>query len=179
MADRQFIIDNLAFRTSCQYLDYSVNFGAGNPYAKLVIVHHSHNIPDRDGTSGALRRFGLLDQVYRIPYEVVQGLSQKENRLILKEFLQIIKPLMVVTSGRDATEILKNKNLRSFKAQSGKGFLVEDLTDSAFYAILSPEEYSFARAPTHLKDQGRQEWEHLVATFNKLLHQHETDRWRV
>jgi len=161
------------------YPESSVNVGTGNVYAKLVIVHHDHTIPERDGTTGALKRFGLLDETYRVPREIVQGLSQKENRLILKEILEIMKPLLIVTSGQEATEILKNKTLRSFKAQSGKEFDVEDLTTSRFYAILNPEEYSFARASAQLKDRGRSEWEGLAALFERLLTQYQTNRWKA
>ena len=179
MSQRQFILDNLQFRITSMYPGASVNVGTGNVYGKLVIVHHGHTIPERDGTTGALKRFGLLDEAYRVPREIVQGLSQKENRLILKELLEIMRPLLVVASGQEAVEILKNKTLRSFKAQSGKEFSTEDLTTSRFYAILNPEEYSFARAPTQLKDRGRSEWEGLAALFEKLLTQHQTNKWKV
>jgi hypothetical protein len=161
------------------YPEFNVNVGTGNVYGKLMIVHHTHIIPERDGTTGALKRFNLLDETYRVPREIVQGLSQNENRLILKEILEIMKPLLVVASGQEATEILKNKTLRSFKAQSGKEFSIEDLTTSRFYAILNPEEYSFARASAQLKDRGRLEWEGLTALFDKLLTQYQTNKWKV
>jgi hypothetical protein len=179
MSDRQFILDNIHFRIASVYPESSVNLGMGNAYASLVVIHHSHTIPERDGTTGALKRFGLLDEAYRIPGEIVQGLSQKENRAILLEVLQIIRPLLVVTSGQEATEMLKNKTLRSFKAQSGKEFSVEDLTTSRFYAILNPEEYSFARAPAQLKDRGRLEWEGLADLFEKLLTNHQSTKWKA
>jgi len=179
MSDRQFILDNLHFRTTSLYPEHSVSLGGGNVYAPLVVIHHTHIIPERDGTTGALKRFGLLDETYRIPSEIVQGLSQKKNRALLLEVLEIIRPLLVVTSGQEATEILKNKTLRSFKAQSGKEFGVEDLTISRFYAIMNPEEYSFARAPVQLKERGRSEWEGLVALFEKLHTQHQSNKWRA
>ncbi len=179
MSDRKFVLENLQFRMAASYPGYSVNVGCGNPYAQLVIVYDAHEIPERDGTTGALKRFGLLDEVYRVPNEMIEGMSQDENRLALVELLEIIRPLLVVTSGQRATEMLKNKNLRSFKAQLGREFVVEDLTTCRFYAILDPEEYSFARAPVALKEQGRSEWEGLVAVFEKLRRQYENTRWRV
>ena len=162
-----------------RYPDHSVNTGYGNVNAKLVVVHHDHVIPERDGTSGALKRFNLLDEVYRVPSIIVQGASQKENRQILKELLEIVKPLLVVTSGEQATQILKNKVTKSPKGNSSKEFLVEDLTTSRFYAILNPEEYSFARAPARLKERGRVEWERLVSMFQKLYDKFQSNRWEV
>lgn len=179
MSQRQFILDNLQFRTASRYPGHSVSIGNGNVYPKLVVIHHTHAIPERDGTTGALKRFDLLDDTYRIPGEIIQGASQSENRLVLLELLEILKPLLVVTSGQEVTEILKNKTIRSFKAQSGKEFEVEDLTTSRFYAILSPEEYSFARAPVQLKDRGRLEWEGLAALFKRLNTQYENNRWKA
>ncbi len=179
MSQRQFILDNLQFRTAAINPGCDVNVGTGNVYGKLVIVHHAHTIPERDGTTGALKRFGLLDEVYRVPSEIIRGASQDENRLVLKELLEIVRPLLVVTSGPEATEMLKNKTLRSFKAQSGKEFDVEDLTTSRFYAILNPEEYSFVRAPAQLKERGREEWEGLATLFDKLHTQFQTNRWKV
>lgn len=179
MSQRQFILDNLQFRLASRYPGYSVNVGNGNVYPKLVVIHHAPTIPERDGTTGALKRFGLLEETYRVPSEIIQGASQNENRLALLELLEILRPLLVVTSGQETTEALKNKTIRSFKAQSGKEFEVEDLTTSRFYAILSPEEYSFARAPVQLKDRGRLEWEGLAALFQKLNTQYENNRWKA
>jgi hypothetical protein len=179
MSQRQFILDNLQFRLASSHPGCSVNVGEGNVYGKLVVIHYAHTIPERDGTTGALKRFGLLEETYRVPSEIIAGASQDENRLVLRELLEILRPLLVVTSGQDATEMLKNKPLRSFKAQSGKEFNVADLTTSRFYAILNPEEYSYARAPAQLKDRGRTEWEGLTGLFEELLHQHQTNKWKV
>lgn len=179
MSDRQFILDNLQFRVASTYPGFNVNVGTGNVYGKLVIVHHGHTIPERDGTTGALKRFGLLDEVYRVPIEIIEGHDPDINRLILKELLEIVRPLMIVTSGQRVTEIVKNKTISSFKAQAGKEFKTEDLTTSRFYAILNPEDYSFARAPAQLKDRGRVEWEKLADLFNKLFTQHQTNQWKV
>jgi hypothetical protein len=179
MTDRQFILENLKFRISSTYPGHSVNIGNGNAFAQIIIVCHAHETPERDGTTGALKRFGMLDDAYRVPMEIVSGISLEENRVLVKELIEIIKPLLVVTTGKEATEMLKNENLRSFKAQSGKGFHVEDLTSYRFHAILNPEDYSFARAPIDLKEQGRYEWQELATLFNKLHTQHENNRWKV
>lgn len=179
MTDRQFVLENFKFRLMSLYPGYSVNLGNGSLYPQLVIVCNEHEIPERDGTTGALKRFSLLDETYRVPKEIVEGLPLEENRVLLKELIEILKPLLVVTSGQEATEIVKNKNLKSFKAQTGKEFIVEDLTEYRFYAIIDPEEYSFARAPIVLKEQGRFEWEGLVTMFDKLRRQYENTRWKV
>lgn len=179
MTDRQFILENLKFRLSSSYPNRSVNIGGGNAFAQIIVVCNAHDTPERNGTTGALKRFGLLEDTYRVPMEMVSGLPIEENRILVKELIEIIKPLLVVTAGKEATEMLKNKNLRSFKAQSGKEFDVEDLTSYRFYAILNPEDYSFARAPVALKEQGRSEWERLAAVFDKLHTQYENNRWKV
>jgi len=179
MSDRKFILENFAFRTASHHPDRSVNIGNGNAYAKLMVIHHDHIIPERDGTSGALKRFDLLDEVYRVPHQIVDGLDLKSNRLLLKELIEIIRPLLIVTSGHDATELLLDESIGSFKAYSGREFQVADLTSTRFYAILNPEEYSFARAPTQLKERGKTEWETLVAEFNKLRRQQEVKRWKA
>jgi len=120
MADRKFILDNIAFRLGLIHQEASINIGYGCIYPKLVVIHDKHHIPERDGTSGALKRFDLSDTSYRMPFEIVQGLSNKDNRTILVEILEILKPALVVTSGKEATEFLRNKGIRSFAQYLGK-----------------------------------------------------------
>jgi len=179
MSDRKFILDNLEYRLSVKYPDRYIDIGYGNVYPGIVIIHHNNTIPERDGTSGALKRFNLLDEVYRIPLTIVNNISDQENRKILIELLEILRPLVIVTSGQDATEILKNKKLRSFKIHCGKEFSIEDLTFCRMYAILNPEEYSFARASSSLKEQGKKEWERLAKIFDKEHREKQLDRWKV
>ena len=179
MSHRKSILESFAFRIAATYPAYSVNMGYGNTYAKLIIVHHDHTIPERDGTSGALKRFDLLDEVYRVPYEIVSGIDLETNRSILIELIEMIKPLMIIASGAEATEMLQEKDILDFKSMSGKEFLIKDLTKPKSYAILNPEEYSFARAPTKLKERGMAEWETVSAAFKKLHRQHETNRWKI
>lgn len=178
MTDRSFILENLAFRMSSEYPGSSVNIGNGANYPLVVVVHDDHIIPERDGTSGALKRFGLLEYTYRVPYRIIDDASEEENRAILKELLEILKPMIVVTSGKEATELLIGEPVDSYKNMTGKEYRVSDLTFCISYAILSPEEYSFARAPSSLKEQGKAEWSKLANIFDKLIQQRENVRWR-
>lgn len=175
MADKRFIIDNLAFRLCSYYPDRSVNIGHGDPYSQLLVVHHDHQIPERDGTSGALKRFGLLENTYRVPLEIVKGESDKINRIFLKELIEIIRPLMIVTSGEFISQIVQDDN----EISVGKKFLVKDLNIATFYAITNPEQYSFARASAKLKKRGKDEWDRLYNIFHKLQEQYQEDRWKV
>ncbi len=171
MTDRKFILENFEYRLSIKYPNHYIDIGYGNVRPGIVVLHHENKIPERDGTTGALKRFNLLDEVYRIPLTIVNGIPDQDNRKILIELLEILRPLIIITSGQDATEILKNKKLKSFKSHCGKEFLAEDLTFCSLHAILNPEEYSFARAPTALKEQGKKEWERLAKIFEKEHHQ--------
>lgn len=177
MTDRSFILENLAYRISNEYLGSSVNIGNGVNYPLIVVVHDDHTIPERDGTSGALKRFGLLEYAYRVPYKIIDDASEEENRAILKELLEILRPMIVVTSGKEATELVIDRPIDSYKNIAGKEYRVNDLTFCVLYAILSPDEYSFARAPSALKEQGKAEWSKLANIFDKLTQQHENIRW--
>jgi hypothetical protein len=177
MADKRFIIDNLAFRLFSYYPNSSINLGRGNPNARLVVINADHETPERDGMSGALNRFGLLEHSYRLPWNIVNDASDRENISIAKELIEIIRPLVVVTSGEFVTQPYQSDD--DLEVRFGKKFLVKDLKNIVFYAITNPEQYSFARASVKLKKRGKEEWDGLYDLFNKINKQHEEERWKV
>ena len=178
---RDFIIESLGCRIQSYYPTASVQIGTGNTDASIVVVQSHTKMPERDAITGALKNFGMLNDAYRATSMIVEldpELNEHNlNRYYLKELLEIIRPLMVVTCGPEATAILRERKIRSFTSHTGKKFQVEDLTDPVFYATLNPVDYGFARASRALKEQGKAEWTKLASIYNKLKEKQEKERW--
>jgi hypothetical protein len=178
--DKNFIVASLGYRIQTYHKGLSVQIGAGNTDADILVVQPHMKMPDRDAVTGALKNFGMLSDAYRASSIVVDDDSQLRldiNRSYLRELIQIIDPLVVVTCGIDTTSLLKDKRIRSFSGHTGKKFEVDDISGVIFYATINPTEYGFARAPVELKDQGRQEWMKLASIYKKLKENKERLRW--
>lgn len=196
--DKDFIVENLGYRLGVYHPGANIQVGMGNSSGDVVVVQPHSKMPERDSITGALKRFGMLDDAFRattlmVDYEqpnieypdlVRQNRrhdkpkTQKEiNRYYLKELIEIIKPVIVVACGQEVVELLRGKKVRSFKAHSGKKFKVEDLPKQVFYATLNPMDYGFARAPADLKVQGKAEWEKLEKLYRQLKETQEKERW--
>lgn len=196
--NKEFIVENLGYRLGIYHPGAKIQVGTGNADADVVIVQPHSKMPERDSITGALKRFGMLDDAFRasclmVDYEnpdieypdlVRQNKRNEEpktqaeiNRYYLRELIGIIKPILVVACGQEAVEILRDKKIRSFKAHTGKKFKVEDLPNVVCYATLNPMDYGFARAPAELKAQGRREWEKLEKLYGQLKEIQEKERW--
>ena len=177
---KDFMVANLGYRIGVYHPKASVQIGTGNTDASIVVVQPHTKMPERDSITGALKRFGMLSDSYRATSMIVDGEDlplEEINRYYLKELIELIKPLVVVTCGLEATALMRNKKMRSFKSHSGKKFTVPDLTTTVFYATLNPMDYGFARASVDLKEQGKREWQKLAKLHTQLKEKAEKARW--
>jgi hypothetical protein len=181
MTDRKFILDNFAYRTSLMFPTESVNIGIGCDYPKIVVVHRGHATVDRDAISGALNRFELLPEAYRVPAQILnmervplqdQPTKSKINQYLLLELLGILQPLLVVCAGEQAVQSINTTNKKP-STFIGKTFQLEQLTSSKVCGIIDPETYSFARATSEIKEHGRQQWQAVTSLLQKLKTQNE------
>lgn len=175
--DKNRIVENLGYRIGLYHPSTNVQIGRGNANANIVVVQPHAKMPDRDAVTGALKNFGVLNDSYRATVEIISGADNETNRYYLKELIEIIRPLVVVTCGQEVTSLLRQRKIRSFKSHTGKRFEVEDLTGPVFYATLNPTEYGFARASQALKAQGQEEWTKIINRFTKLKEKQERERW--
>lgn len=176
---KQFLVDNLAYRIGLYHPKLEVQIGTGNPEATIVVVQSKRNMPERDAITGALKRFGLLNEAYRatstiIDYEDHGGIEYPDlirhgqmtqddmNQYYLRELIELIKPLVVVACGPEVMGLMRDKRVRSFKNYAGKKFKAKDLTTVVCCATLDPSSYGFARSPKALKEQGKKEWEFIA-----------------
>lgn len=200
--DKAFLVDNLGYRIGIYHPKAEVQIGMGNAEATVLVVQPHSKMPERDAVTGALKRFGLLNEAYRATTDVLhfenpgarspsddeypdlirqnqrRGKVKTEKELniyYLKELIALIKPLVVVACGPEVMGILRGQRVRSFKVYSGKVFRVKDLTKPIFYATLDPVTYGFARAPQDLKQQGEKEWKRLANILDKEKQKHNND----
>jgi hypothetical protein len=153
----------------------AVQVGTGNADGNIVVVQPHTKMPERDAITGALRNFGMLDDAYRATTQIID--DPEWQRYYLKELIEIIQPLVVVACGPEAMSLLSQRKIKSFGGYTGKRFKVKDLTTCVFYATINPVEYGFARAPLHLKQQGKQEWTRLEEIYSDLKTKQEQARW--
>lgn len=158
---KQFLVDNLAYRIGLYHPKLEVQIGIGNPEATILVVQTNRKMPEKDAITGALKRFGLLNEAYRATISILDE-EDDLNRYYLRELIGLVKPLVVVACGPEVMGFLRDKPVRSFGGHAGKKFKAKDLTSVVCCAILDPNSYGFARAPQHLKDQGREEWERIA-----------------
>lgn len=195
---KKFIIENLGYRIGLYYPKCNIQIGTGVPDADIVVVQPHTKMPERDAITGALKNFGMLNDAYRATSSIItfpdtstllvnetlrakrqEKLATPEdiNRYYLRELIEIIRPLIVVACGPEVTQLLRQKTMRSFKIYCGKKFRVEDLTGVTFCATINPAEYGFARAPKHLKEQGKTEWTKIAEIYQQLKEKKEKERW--
>lgn len=179
MTHKDFIVDNLGFRVESYHPKSRVQIGTGNTDASIVVVQPHTKMPERDSITGALKNFGMLGDAFRTTIQIVEGASDEVNRYYLVELLDIIRPLVVVACGPEVMSFLRQRKVRSFNTHSGKKFTTKDLTRFTLYATINPMDYGFARAPRHLKDQGKTEWTNLAKLYEDLRAKAEKERWAV
>jgi hypothetical protein len=175
---KNLIIENFEFRLKVYHPSKSIQVGRGNTNAKVVVVQPRSKIPERDAITGALKKFDMLKDAYRAT-SIILGEEDQLNRYYLKELIQIIDPLVVVACGHEVTALLSQREVRSCRRYMGKRFKVSDLTTCVFYGTLDPVDYGFARAPLHLKKQGKEEWTKLHDIYQALKTKSEKDRWAL
>lgn len=184
--NKAFLVNNLAYRIGLYHPSAEIQIGTGNPEATILVVQSQCKMPERDAITGALKRFGILNEAYRATTQIVQSHPNieypdlvKQNRrggqpktqdelnfYYLKELINLIQPLVIVACGPDVMGVLRSKKVRSFKSYSGKVFRANNLTKSTLCATLDPATYGFARAPLALKEQGKREWGRIVQILN-------------
>lgn len=174
-SNKDFIIDNFEYRIGIYHPDIDVQIGVGNTNAGIMIIQPHAKMPERDAITGALKNFRMLNDSYRATISILE--EHELNRYYLKELIQIIQPLIVVACGPEVTSLLRERNIRSFASHTGKRFQVSDLTNCVFYAVTNPIEYGYARAPTELKQHGKEEWTKLASIYKKLKEKQEKERW--
>jgi hypothetical protein len=178
---KDFMVANLGYRIGAYHPKASVQIGVGNSNSSVVVVQPHTKMPERDSITGALKRFGMLGDSYRATSMIVDEAELTNlaeiNRYYLKELIELINPLIVVTCGPEATALMRDKKIRSFKSHAGKKFSVHDLTTTVFYATLNPTDYGFARASAELKEQGKAEWQRLAKLHAQLKAKAEKARW--
>lgn len=178
-SSQQFRIDNLAYRIGMYHPGSDVQIGSGCPGANIVVVQPHRKFPERDAITGALKRFGMLDDAFRTTIEIASEVSQQKNREYLVELIELIRPLVVVCCGQDVTSLLLKRSIRSFGRYSGKIIRVEDLTTTKVCATLNPMDYGFSRASEKLKKQGKSEWESISRLYTQERKRQEDLRWAV
>ncbi len=199
-SQKDLIIASLEYRINNYHRDGEVQIGIGKSDAKIVVVQPHSKMPNRDAITGALKRFGMLDHAYRATSEIIElgpkfieppiltnmckmaraeALGPQINRYYLIELLQIIRPLVIVTCGQEATALLLERKIRSFDRYAGKKFTIEDLPGATCYATINPRDYGYATAPRHLKDQGFKEWTKLEKIFRGLQEKFEKAKWQA
>ncbi|MEE8113308.1 MAG: hypothetical protein V3T23_03030 [Nitrososphaerales archaeon] len=203
---KNFIVTNFGYRIQSYHPKSDIQMGMGNTDADILVVQPHQKMPERDAITGALKNFGMLGDAYRATSMIVDfsdaplatdpttqieypdlirqnrrgeklSTGPEINRRYLLELIEMVRPLVVVACGLDATTMLRKRKIRSFDSIAGKKFQVEDLTSCVFYATLDPTSYGFARAAPSLKAQGKQEWTKLAEIYTKLKEQREKDRW--
>lgn len=196
---RQFLIDNFAYRLGGYHPSADIQVGTGNPAARVLVVQPHRNFPERDAITGALKRFGMLDDAFRttkvlvnygedtVEYpDLVRQNARGEkprtqdqiNRAYLIELIELIRPIIVIACGPEVTAMLLDKSVRLFGRYAGKKIKIDDLTSFHVCAILNPVEYGFARASERLKQQGKEEWEAITRLYEQEKKKREELRWQ-
>ena len=173
VTDDQFLIDNLAYRIQQYHHKASVNIGAGNVNAQILTIQPTQKFPEKDAITGALKRFGMLDQSYRttsvlVEYDPCTEGQSDINRYYLQELVDLMRPKMVIACGQEVTSFLLKRKIRNFDRYRGKKIKPEGLKMPDTYAIMNPMDYGYSRAPDHLKTEGKKEWEKLSSIYEKL-----------
>ena len=185
--DQQPLVDNLGYRLRDYYRSASIQIGAGNANGEILVIQSHTKIPERDATTGALKRFGMLGDAYRATSMIIEQnhaspkpikvWQDKINRYYLKELIAIVRPSLVVACGSDVLSMLKERQIRAFSSYTGKIFKVADIKHCMFFATLDPASYGFARAPVELKAQGKEEWTSIAALYRDLKQKLAKERW--
>ena len=122
MTSKQFLIDNFAYRLGEYHKSADVQVGTGNPSGSVVVIQPHRKFPERDAITGALKRFGMLDEAFRTtttivgygrsdgdygPDSIGDGEKPKTkdqmNREYLIELVELIRPIMVIACGPDVS----------------------------------------------------------------------------
>ena len=185
MAGKLEIIECLAHRIGDYHRAATVSIGAGCANAQIITVQPHIKFAPRDAITGALKKFNILGESYRATSRIV-GIQTPDNahnvppiteaeinRYYLRELIQIINPLMVITCGAEVTSLLRGRNTRIL----GRKFSVTDIPNCTFYSTLNPADYGFAKGDKHLKDQGGREWAALADIYRELKEKLERERW--
>lgn len=197
---KQFLIDNFAYRLGERHPDATVQVGCGNPAGSIVIVQPHRKFPERDAVTGALKRFGMLDEAFRTTSEIIdyslpdveypdlvrqnaRGEKPKTqsqmNREYLLELIQIVRPLLVIACGPDVLSCLPGRDIQRFGNYSGKRIKINDLQNLHVCVTLNPMDYGFARASEELKQQGKNEWEDISDFYHQERKRLEDLRWAM
>jgi len=199
VASKEEIIACLAHRIGDYHRAATISVGTGNVDAGVVTIQPHTKFAERDAITGALKKFDMLKDSYRATSKVVdwghdetkfKGLYFPEftqdqkldinprtasdiNRYYLRELIQIINPLMVITCGMDVTSLLVGQQIHIV----GKSFSVEDIPSCIFYSTLNPADYGFAQGAQRLKDRGNKEWTKIASIYAELKEKQERERW--
>ena len=197
---KQFLIDNFAYRLGERHPNANVQVGCGNPMGSIVIVQPHRKFPERDAVTGALKRFGMLDQAFRTTSVLVdhempdveypdvlrqndrgeKPLTQAQmNRAYLIELLEIIRPMLVIACGPDVLSCLAGREIQRFGHYTGKSIEISDLDGMTVCVTLNPMDYGFARASEDLKQQGKNEWEAISDYYHRERKRREDLRWAM
>lgn len=195
---KQFIIDNFAYRLGERHPTANIQVGCGNPNASIVIVQPHRKFPERDAVTGALKRFGMLDQAFRttsvlvdfdmpdVPYpDVLRANARGEkprtqselNKDYLIELIEIIRPMLVIVCGPDVLSCLSGREIQRFSQYTGKRIKLDNLSSMHVCVTLNPMDYGFARASDDLKQQGKNEWEAISDFYHQERKRREDLRW--
>lgn len=180
-------IQSFAYRIRLTYSKNRVNLGSYNPrhpqrsffhFPVVVIVDH---LEDLDNVKIVLKHMNLLNDSYVIPYQLVDGLSNKINTKLLKELLEIINPITVIIAGEDAASLLKDRirsGKISFARHHGKTYHSTKL-DREIVIMYPTDTYVGKAKAANRKKAAKRDWQKLKDVLDNKKKECIIDTWLV
>jgi hypothetical protein len=162
MINKRELIENFKFRVGLAYPEACpIRCGCGCSNPDLVVVQNNMERHALDTVRFVLNHMGLYRCTFVAPLSFVSGADPNVNAYYLRELVDLLSPLVVISVDDHTLCILKKLNQQTQLSRHRGRVFFSDVLRREVFGTSHPQVYSHASGNKRIKDIARMHWESI------------------